>query len=44
MRGDEVVAGMHANDWDAIEDVRRIVGTEVDPDRLADDGVPLADL
>ncbi len=34
---------MHANDWDAIDHVRRIVGTEVDADRLADDGVDLAD-
>jgi 3-phenylpropionate/trans-cinnamate dioxygenase ferredoxin reductase subunit len=44
LRGDEVVAGMHANDWDAIEDVRRIVGTRVAPDRLADDKVALADV
>ena len=44
LRGDEVVAGMHANDWDAIEDVRRIVGTQVSPDRLADDTVALADI
>ena len=39
----KVVAGMHVNDWDAIDHVRRIVGTEVDADRLADDGVDLAD-
>ena len=44
LRGDEVVAGMHANDWDAIDDVRRIVGTRVDPDRLADDDEALGDL
>ena len=44
LRGDEVVAGMHANDWDAIEDVRRIVGTRVTPDRLADESVSLADV
>ncbi len=37
-----VVAGMHANDWDAIADVRRIVGLTVDADRLADENVPLA--
>ena len=42
--GDRVVAGMHANDWDAIDDVRRIVGATVDPARLADDGIPLSDL
>jgi 3-phenylpropionate/trans-cinnamate dioxygenase ferredoxin reductase subunit len=44
LRGAKVVAGMHANDWDAIDHVRRIVGTEVDADRLADDQVDLADL
>jgi 3-phenylpropionate/trans-cinnamate dioxygenase ferredoxin reductase subunit len=44
LRGPKVVAGMHANDWDAIDHVRRIVGREVDADRLADDGVDLADL
>ena len=42
-RAGTVVAGMHVNDWDAIDHVRRIVGTEVDADRLADDGVDLAD-
>jgi len=42
--GDRVVAGMHANDWDAIDDVRRIVGMTVDATRLADDGVALGDL
>ncbi len=39
-----VVAGMHVNDWDAIDQVRRIVGTSVDADRLADDQVDLADV
>jgi 3-phenylpropionate/trans-cinnamate dioxygenase ferredoxin reductase component len=39
-----VVAGMHANDWDAIDQVRRIVGSSVDPDRLADESLPLGDL
>jgi 3-phenylpropionate/trans-cinnamate dioxygenase ferredoxin reductase component len=39
-----VVAGMHVNDWDAIDHVRRIVGSDVDADRLADVGVDLADL
>lgn len=34
LRGDLVVAGMHGNDWDAIEEIRRIVGTRVDPERL----------
>jgi 3-phenylpropionate/trans-cinnamate dioxygenase ferredoxin reductase component len=27
LRGDRVVAGMHANDWDAIEEIRGRVGT-----------------
>ncbi|MGN6252742.1 MAG: NAD(P)/FAD-dependent oxidoreductase [Marmoricola sp.] len=30
LQGDRVVAGMHVNDWDAIDRVREIVGTEVD--------------
>lgn len=42
--GAHVVAGMHANDWDAIDDVRRIVGRTVDVDRLADERTPLADV
>ena len=42
--GNRVVAGMQANDWDAIDDVRRIVGTTVDPERLADEQTPLADV
>jgi 3-phenylpropionate/trans-cinnamate dioxygenase ferredoxin reductase subunit len=29
-RGDRVVAGMHVNDWDAIDRVRELVGTEAD--------------
>jgi 3-phenylpropionate/trans-cinnamate dioxygenase ferredoxin reductase subunit len=44
LRGREVVAGMHVNDWDAIEHVRRIVGQSLDPDRLGDPSVDLADL
>jgi hypothetical protein len=31
MRGDSVVAGMHVNDWDAIDEIRRIVGTQETP-------------
>jgi len=42
--GDRVVAGMHANDWDAIDDVRRIVDTTVNPARLADEAVALSDV
>jgi 3-phenylpropionate/trans-cinnamate dioxygenase ferredoxin reductase subunit len=44
LRDGTIVAGMHVNDWDAIDDVRRLVGTRVDPDRLADERVPLGDL
>ena len=44
LRGPKVVAGMHVNDWDAIDQVRRVVGTEVDADRLADESVDLDDL
>ena len=28
LRGDWVVAGMHANDWDAIDEIRRVVGSD----------------
>jgi 3-phenylpropionate/trans-cinnamate dioxygenase ferredoxin reductase component len=31
LRGDRVVAGMHANDWDAIDEIRRVVGTDEIP-------------
>jgi 3-phenylpropionate/trans-cinnamate dioxygenase ferredoxin reductase component len=34
LRGDRVVAGMHVNDWDAIDRVRELVGTEVDETEL----------
>ena len=44
LRAGKVVAGMHVNDWDAIDEVRRIVGTEVDATKLADDAVSLAEL
>ncbi|MGZ4498023.1 MAG: NAD(P)/FAD-dependent oxidoreductase [Nocardioides sp.] len=42
--GDRVVAGMHGNDWDAIEQVRRLVGRRVDVDALADGSRPLGDV
>ena len=42
--GDLVLAGMHVNDWDAIDPIRAIVGTSVDPDRLRDEAVGLTDL
>ena len=42
--GGRVLAGMHVNDWDAIDPIRAIVGAEVDPRRLRDTSVDLADL
>ncbi len=44
LRDDRVVAGMHANDWDAIEQVRRIVGHRVDAAQLGDASVGLDDV
>ena len=44
LNDDRVVAGMHANDWDAIDQVRRIVGNVVDPDQLADESVGLGEV
>ena len=40
LRGDRVVAGMHANDWDAIDTVRGWVGRTADP-RFRDAATPL---
>jgi 3-phenylpropionate/trans-cinnamate dioxygenase ferredoxin reductase component len=31
LRGSRVVAGMHVNDWDAIDEIRRVVGTDEAP-------------
>ena len=42
--GDRVLAGMHANDWDAIDPIRALVGSSVPADRLRDTSVSLADL
>jgi 3-phenylpropionate/trans-cinnamate dioxygenase ferredoxin reductase component len=41
-----VLAGMNVNVWDVTEDIERLVrsGARVDPARLADPGVPLAEL
>jgi 3-phenylpropionate/trans-cinnamate dioxygenase ferredoxin reductase subunit len=41
LRGDLVVAGMHANDWDAIDQVRLLVGQRVEVSALRDESVPL---
>ena len=42
--GGQVLAGMHANDWDATDHLRAIVGTRVDPGRLSDESTSLEDL
>jgi NADPH-dependent 2,4-dienoyl-CoA reductase/sulfur reductase-like enzyme len=41
-----VVAGMNVNIWDVNDDIQALIrsGTEVDPARLADPDIPLADL
>jgi 3-phenylpropionate/trans-cinnamate dioxygenase ferredoxin reductase component len=45
LSGGKVIAGMHANDWDAIDHVRRIVSAgSVDLQALRDPAVPLTDL
>ena len=44
LRGGTVVAGMQVNDWDATDHIRRVVGTDVDRDRLSDESVALEDL
>jgi len=41
---EEVPAGWTGRARDAIDQVRRVVGSEVDADRLADESVDLADL
>jgi 3-phenylpropionate/trans-cinnamate dioxygenase ferredoxin reductase subunit len=46
LRDGRVLAGMNANIWDAGDDIKALIesSTAVDPDRLADRSVPLADL
>jgi 3-phenylpropionate/trans-cinnamate dioxygenase ferredoxin reductase subunit len=49
LRDDRVLAGMNVNVWDVQDDIQALVragwaGTAVDPARLADPDVPLADL
>jgi 3-phenylpropionate/trans-cinnamate dioxygenase ferredoxin reductase subunit len=41
-----LLAGMNVNIWDVTEDIQRLVraGSPVDPERLADPAVPLAEL
>jgi 3-phenylpropionate/trans-cinnamate dioxygenase ferredoxin reductase subunit len=44
--GDRVLAGMNVNVWDVVDDVKALVasGRPIDPARLADPAVPLAEL
>lgn len=46
LRGGRVLAGMNVNDWDAVDDIKRLARerTPVDRSRLADPDTPLADL
>ncbi len=44
LRGGRVLAGMQANDWDATDTIRALVGAEVDVERLRDADVPLVEL
>jgi 3-phenylpropionate/trans-cinnamate dioxygenase ferredoxin reductase component len=44
LRQGRVVAGMHANDWDAMDHVRAIVGSGRAVDGLDDESTPLADI
>jgi 3-phenylpropionate/trans-cinnamate dioxygenase ferredoxin reductase subunit len=44
LREGTVLAGMQANDWDATDQIRRLVGRHVDPAKLQDPGVSLTDL
>jgi 3-phenylpropionate/trans-cinnamate dioxygenase ferredoxin reductase subunit len=42
--GGRILAGMHVNDWDAIDQIRALVGESVDPGKLGDPGIALAEL
>jgi 3-phenylpropionate/trans-cinnamate dioxygenase ferredoxin reductase subunit len=44
LKGDHVLAGMHVNDWDAIDPIRALVGAVVARDGLADESTDLAAL
>jgi NADPH-dependent 2,4-dienoyl-CoA reductase/sulfur reductase-like enzyme len=44
LRAGHVLAGMHVNDWDAIDPIRALVGKVVKPDLLRDESRDLADL
>jgi NADPH-dependent 2,4-dienoyl-CoA reductase/sulfur reductase-like enzyme len=44
LKGDQVLAAMHANDWDATDHLRTIAGKRVEAVRLRDESLSLADL
>jgi 3-phenylpropionate/trans-cinnamate dioxygenase ferredoxin reductase subunit len=44
LSGRRVLAGMHIDDWDAMDPIRGLVGHDVDVARLRDPGVSLSDL
>ena len=44
LKGDQVLAGMHANDWDATDHLRAIVGKRVEAVRLRDESLSLDEL
>jgi 3-phenylpropionate/trans-cinnamate dioxygenase ferredoxin reductase subunit len=44
LREDRVLAGMHVNDWDAIEPIRALVGSRLVPEQLRDRSVGLGDV
>ena len=44
LAGGRILAGMHVNDWDAIDPIRALVGESVDPGKLGDPGIALAEL
>jgi 3-phenylpropionate/trans-cinnamate dioxygenase ferredoxin reductase subunit len=44
LRGEHVLAAMHVNEWDVIDDLRRLVGNRVDPRALGESTTRLAEL
>ena len=44
VHGGTVLAGMHANDWDAIDSIRNLVGSPVDLARLRNESISLAEV
>jgi NADPH-dependent 2,4-dienoyl-CoA reductase/sulfur reductase-like enzyme len=44
LKGNLVLAAMHANDWDAIDPLRGLVGSRVEPARLRDESTTLEEL